>query len=92
VQLKGPFTLTEQNLYFVPSKPGVYLLGNRQGNVVYVGKSDADLASRLKDHLKTPQVEATQFWYSDTWSRQEATELEHTLTKKYVPSGNTVGR
>jgi excinuclease UvrABC nuclease subunit len=92
MELKGPFKLTEQNLYFVPSKPGVYLLGNQQGRVVYVGKSDADLARRLKDHLKTGYGEATQFWYSDTWSPQEATDLSETLAKKYIPSGNSVAR
>jgi excinuclease UvrABC nuclease subunit len=90
MQLKGPFKLTEQNLYFVPSKPGVYLLGNQQGNVVYVGGSDADLARRLRDHLKASHVEATQFWYWDTWSQQEAADLSDALSRKYAPSGNTV--
>ena len=90
MQLKGPFQLTGQNLYFVPSKPGVYLLGNQEGHVVYVGKSERDLADRLKDHLKTAAVKATQFWYYDTWNSQEAADLSETLTKKYVPSGSTV--
>jgi excinuclease UvrABC nuclease subunit len=88
--MKGPFKLTEQNLYFVPSKPGVYLLGDQQGHVVHVGRSDADLASRLRDHLKTSHGEATQFWYWDTWSQQEAAGLSDVLSKKYAPSGNTV--
>jgi excinuclease UvrABC nuclease subunit len=92
MQLKGPFKLTEQNLYFVPSKPGAYLLGNEHGNVVYVGMSDANLASRLRDHLKAGHVEATQFWYSDTWSPQEAADLSKNLTIKYAPSRNTVAR
>ena len=38
--------------------PGVYLLGHRGAiglNVRYVGRSDTDLASRLKDHVS---------WYS----------------------------
>ena len=86
MQLKGPFKLTEQNLYFVPSKPGVYLLGNQEGRVVYVGKSDSNLADRLKEQLGTTHVGASQFWYWDTWSAQEAADLSETLTKKYVPS------
>jgi excinuclease UvrABC nuclease subunit len=90
MQLKGPFKLTGQNLYFVPSKPGVYVLGNQEGNVVYVGKSDRDLSDRLKDHLKTAHAGATQFWYWDTWNTQEAAELSESLTKKYEPSGNKV--
>ena len=90
MQLKGPFKLTGQNLYFVPSKPGVYVLGNQEGQVVYVGRSDHDLADRLKEHLKTPHVGATQFWYWDTWSPQEAADLSQTLAEKYVPSGNAV--
>jgi excinuclease UvrABC nuclease subunit len=90
MQLKGPFKLTEHNLYFVPSKPGVYLLGDQQGKVIYVGKSDSDLARRLRDQLMARHVEATQFWYADTWSEQEAAHLEDVLTRKYAPSGNTV--
>jgi len=90
VGLKGPFKLTDQNLYFVPSKPGVYLLGNQDGHVIYVAKSDRDLADRLKEQLRTAHVEATQFWYWDTWSPQEASDLSETLIKKYVPSGNPV--
>ena len=92
MQLKGPFKLTPQNLYFVPSKPGVYVLANQEGRVVYIGKSDRDLAERLKEHVKTTQVGATQFWYWDTWSPQEASDLSETLTKNYVPSGNAVAR
>ena len=92
MQLKGPFKLTGQNLYFVPSKPGVYLLGNPEGRVVYIGKSDHDLAQRLKEHVRTPQTVATQFWYWDTWSRREAADLSEKLTERYEPSGNTAVR
>jgi excinuclease UvrABC nuclease subunit len=90
MQLKGPFKLTEQNLYFVPSKPGVYLLGDQEGKVVYVGRSDSDLARRLRDQVNAGHIAATQFWYGDTWSQQEAAELEDVLSRKYAPSGNTV--
>jgi len=90
MQLKGPFKLTDQNVYFVPSKPGVYLLGNPEGRVVYIGKSDHDLAEGLKEHVKTSQIGASQFWYRDTWSQREAADLSATLTRQYEPSGNIV--
>jgi len=87
--LKGPFKLTGQNLYFVPSKPGVYLLGDEEGRVVYVGKSDRDLADRLKQQVKSMEMGATQFWYWDTWSQQEADEMSEALTRKYA-SGSAI--
>jgi excinuclease UvrABC nuclease subunit len=90
VLLKGPFKLTAENIYFVPAKPGVYLLGNDEGRVVYVGMSDDDLANRLKAQLRDSSVGATQFWYWDTWNRQEAVELSENLAKTYAPSGNAV--
>ena len=84
VDLKGPFKLTDSNVYFVPSKPGVYLLGDDEGRVVYIGSSD-DVANRLKSHLGGTHVaRATQFWYRDTWSRQQAANLEETLAKQYA--------
>ena len=87
--LKGPFKLTGQNLYFVPSKPGVYVLGNEEGRVVYVGKSDRDLADRLRQQVSSMHTGATQFWYWDTWSQQEADQMSETLTRKYA-SGSAV--
>jgi excinuclease UvrABC nuclease subunit len=92
MQLKGPFTLTPENVYFVPSKPGAYLLGDQAGRVVYVGRADGNLAQRLKSHMGAAKNGATQFWYADTWSSREACDLEESLSRKYLPPGRAVSR
>src|SRR5215813_10818939 len=41
----------EERLAAVPARPGVYLLKDRQGKVIYVGKA-ASLRSRIRTYLR----------------------------------------
>ena len=91
MQLKGPFKFTDNNIYFVPSKPGVFLLGDSDGHVVYVGKSDANLGQRLREYANKLEGKATQFWYYDTWSQTEANNLEEKLAATYSPLRDAAG-
>jgi len=83
MKMKGPFSRTDENLYFVPSKPGVFLLGDEDGKVIGLGRAEKDLAQSLKNALESSQGRATRFWYWDTWSRQEAMNLSGRLSQKY---------
>lgn len=83
MKMKGPFRITKENIYYVPSKPGVFLLGDEQDRVLYVGKSDASLAQELGKALSTSGDKVTRFWYWDTWSHREANSLLSVLSQKY---------
>lgn len=81
----------------LPAKPGVYLLQDAEGNVLYVGKA-ARLRHRLRSYfssasklpLKLQQMVAriADFEFLVTDSEQEALLLECTLIKKHRPRYN----
>ena len=58
----------------LPNKPGVYIMSNQEGKVIYVGKAKG---------LKINQIEIT-----ITITEREALILENTLIKKYNPKFN----
>src|SRR6185437_13563547 len=86
-----------ERLKALPAKPGVYIMRNAKGEVIYVGK-----ATRLKDRVrsyfgspksleaKTRRLVAniTDFEYIVTRSEQEALILESTLVKQHQPFFN----
>lgn len=54
--LNGPYTLSEEtiNKVVTQTSPGIYVLGHSENNtfyVKYVGRSDNDVSSRLKDWI-----------------------------------------
>lgn len=91
----------EEKLQRVPAKPGVYLMRNAAGDVIYVGKA-ASLKSRVRSYFRSPksQTPKTQslvkhiedFEYIVTDTEVEALILEFNLIKKYDPKYNVMFR
>jgi len=74
--LAGPFALTRgEAISRVPSRtPGTCLLSRRQvGTFNYVGRSDRDLQSRIRDHIGSGY---TRYWFAGTTTALEAYVFE----------------
>ena len=82
----------------LPHKPGVYLMRDAEGGVLYVGKA-ADLRSRVRSYFGSPfglqpKIESMVSHVSDveimlTSSAQEALILENNLIKRHRPHYNS---
>lgn len=87
----------EYQLKLLPDKPGVYLMKNNLGEVIYVGKAKI-LKNRVRQYFQSAKnhsekVKAmvkniAEFEYIVTDSEMEALILECTLIKKYRPRYN----
>jgi excinuclease ABC subunit C len=79
----------------LPEKPGVYLMKNSEGSIIYVGKAK-DLSKRLSQYFLRPQtgkVQAMVFRITDfetiiTQSEKEALILEMNLIHEHYPRYN----
>jgi len=79
----------------LPSKPGIYLFKNGQGNIIYIGKARS-LKDRVKSYfqattdskVKNILAEMTDFDYILTDSAKEASFLENNLIRRYKPKFN----
>src|SRR5699024_11370201 len=79
----------------LPMKPGCYLMKDKHGAVIYVGKSKA-LRNRVRSYFKGANDEKTQrlvmdivdFEYIVTSTEIDALILEMNLIKKYDPKYN----
>ncbi len=89
----------EYQLKMLPDKPGVYIMKNATGEVIYVGKAKA-LKNRVKQYFQnsrnhSEKVRAmvqniSEFEYIVTDSEVEALILECNLIKKYRPRYNII--
>ena len=88
----------EQKLKTLPDNPGVYLMKNRNGKIIYVGKAVV-LKNRVRQYFrktdKTARIEnmvslIDDFEYIITDTEDEALILECTLIKKYKPKFNVL--
>ncbi len=87
----------EDTLKTLPSKPGVYLFKNAEGDIIYVGKA-VNLRSRVRSYfrdssqhtLKTRRLvaEIADIDFIIAQSELEALLLENTLIKKHQPHYN----
>ena len=87
----------EYHLKNLPSKPGVYLMKNSLGEVIYVGKAKI-LKNRVKRYFQNSKNHSekvrvmvkhiAEFEYIVTDSEMEALILECNLIKKYSPRYN----
>ncbi len=86
----------QQTLDTLPTKPGVYLMKNDDGTIIYVGKA-VNLRNRVRSYFHgsgfdakvaalTTYVEKIEFIVTDT--ELEALVLENNLIKKYRPKYN----
>lgn len=80
----------------LPEDPGVYVMLDADGNVIYVGKAKV-LKNRVKQYFysnKKPEKVAAMvsniadFYYIITTSEIDALSLENNLIKKYKPHYN----
>lgn len=91
--------LLRQKLSLLPEKPGVYLMKDHQGQIIYVGKAKI-LRNRVKSYFtgshdgKTGRLvsQITDFEYITTDSEVEALVLECNLIKKHNPKYNILLR
>ena len=87
----------EDKLAQMPSQPGVYLMKNGEGTILYVGKAK-NLRSRVRSYFRKsgdgrfriqfliPNIEDIDFLVTDT--EKEALILENTLIKTHKPRFN----
>jgi excinuclease ABC subunit C len=91
--------LLRQKLTLLPEKPGVYLMKDNQGQIIYVGKAKI-LKNRVKSYFsgshdgKTGRLvsQIVDFEYIMTESEVEALVLECNLIKKHNPKHNILLR
>jgi excinuclease ABC subunit C len=91
--------LLKQKLNLLPDKPGVYLMKNAAGTIIYVGKAKI-LKNRVRSYFTGSHDQKTQklvseiydFEYILTSSEVEALLLECNLIKKYNPHYNIMLR
>lgn len=87
----------EEKLKVLPTKPGCYLMKDKHGTVIYVGKSKA-LRNRVRSYFKGSNDQKTQrlvmdivdFEYIVTSTEIDALILEMNLIKKYDPKYNVM--
>ena len=88
----------EEELKKLPDKPGVYIMHDKEGTVIYVGKAVV-LKNRVRSYFrktnKTPRIEKMvslidHFEYIVVGSEDEALILECNLIKKYRPKFNVL--
>ena len=88
----------EQKLKTLPDNPGVYLMKNSSGKIIYVGKAVV-LKNRVRQYFrktdKTARIEnmvslIDDFEYIITDTEDEALILECNLIKKYKPKFNVL--
>ncbi|MFO3688199.1 excinuclease ABC subunit UvrC [Staphylococcus felis] len=90
-------TKIRQKLSVLPMEPGCYLMKDRQGQVIYVGKAKR-LRNRVRSYFtgahdtKTTRLvkEIVDFEYIVTSSETESLLLELNLIKKYQPRYNVL--
>ena len=87
--------LIKDKLSLLPSSPGCYLMKNKDGTIIYVGKAKK-LKNRVHSYFvgahdyKTTKLvsEIVDFEYIVTSSEKEALLLEINLIKDYAPQYN----
>lgn len=87
--------LIQAKIDLLTTKPGVYLMKDKQGTIIYVGKAKS-LIKRVKQYFTRPQEgkvlrmvrEVDDFDTIETLSEKEALLLEINLIRKYYPKYN----
>ncbi len=94
--IKGYMGALKEKLKLLPDSPGVYIMLDREGIVIYVGKARV-LKNRVRQYFHTsakPEKVAAMvehiadFYYIITQTETDALALENNLIKKYKPKYN----
>lgn len=95
--MKIPEKQLEKQLAKLPAAPGVYLMKDSLGEIIYIGKS-RNLRARVRSYFRSPETQSlktkamvmhiTDFDYIITDSETEALILEANLIKKNMPRFN----
>ncbi len=89
-------SVIREKLKLLPDSPGVYVMLDEEGTVIYVGKARI-LKNRVRQYFhsteKTPKVQAMvesidDFYYIVAPTEADALALENNLIKKYKPKYN----
>lgn len=93
-------TALRSRLHGLPEKPGVYLMSDAQGKIIYVGKAKV-LRNRVRSYFTSGRLDAktmqlvaniADFDYIVTDTETEALILEATLIKRHKPKYNIIFR
>ncbi len=82
----GPFLTSTVDIYVTRRSPGVYILSRDGKTVAYVGRSDEDLSSRIKQSIGEGSY--SHFWFEYLSSPKEAFDKECEYYHKYNPPEN----
>lgn len=87
--LLGPYLISQVDVYVTQKSPGIYLLSRDGKTVAYVGRSDSELNSRIKQSAQEI-AGCTYFWFEYTATLKEAYEKECLYYHRYNPPDNKI--
>lgn len=86
--LMGPYPINDVDFRVIRTSPGVYILLRDGKTAAYVGRSDTDVGSRIKQSV-SEGYRYTYFWFEYASSSRDAYLKECEYYHKYNPSDNT---
>lgn len=86
--LMGPYSIDSVDLYVSRISPGIYILSRDGRTAAYVGRSDTDVASRIKQSANEGYG-YSHFWFEYDTSPRNAYLKECEYYHKYNPPHNT---
>jgi len=86
--LTGPYPINEIDLHVSQTGSGVYVLSKDGKTAAYVGRSDTDVGSRIKQSL-SERNGYSYFWFEYTPSSRDAFLKECEHYHKYNPPHNS---
>lgn len=85
--MEGPRSISRVDTYVTKTSAGAYILSRDGKAVHYVGRSDTDLAKRIKSYANEG-LNYKFFWFEYTASPMQAYYLECEWWHKYAPLDN----
>jgi len=86
--LMGPYPINSIDFYVTQVFPGVYILSRDGRTAAYVGRSDTDVANRIKQSAMGG-CGYTSFWFEYATSSRDAYLKECEYYHKYNPPDDT---
>jgi len=84
----GPFLRDSSIGSNVESRPGVYIITNNLRNVHYIGRSDNDVAYRIREAFRRHPRKYTKYYFRYETSPRNAYLTECRLWHRYQPDDN----